>query len=166
MQNWDFWVLALGCTSKLFPIHRKVLGFLIVALAGLLSFSQFMIKMENWAFWKQALVVLLNFSQFTKELGNWDFGSPPYIPLPSLKLSSSSKKMGWGQGWQINKEFRRKKLWFHSFRSFQFCSTSKVFALAGVFTTNYMMELFNILLPEGWLIKNCRTIRISNKWDQ
>ena len=50
MQNWDFPALTLGCTSKLFLIHREVLGFLNVAVAGLLSFSQFMIKMEIFFF--------------------------------------------------------------------------------------------------------------------
>ena len=166
MQYWDFWALAIGCTSKLFPIHRKILGFLNVTLTGLLSFSQFMIKMENWVFWKQAWAVLLNFCQFTKELGNWDFWSPPYTLLPSLKPSSYRKKMRWGQGWQINKEFRWKKIWFHAFRSSQFYSTFNVFVLALVCRTIYILELFNILLSESWLTKNCRTIKISNRWDQ
>ena len=39
--NWDFEVLVLGCTSKFFPIHKEILEFLNVALAGLLSFSHF-----------------------------------------------------------------------------------------------------------------------------
>ena len=39
-----FWVLVLGCTSRFFPINKKILGFLNVALAGLLDFSQFMKK--------------------------------------------------------------------------------------------------------------------------
>ena len=45
-----FWVLALGCTYKLFPIYNEILGFLNVALAGLLNFSQFMKNIENYIF--------------------------------------------------------------------------------------------------------------------
>ena len=67
---------------------------------------------------------------------------------------------------RINKEFCRKNIWFHSFRSSQFFSTSNVFALAWVCMRNYILELFNILLSESWLTKNSRTIRIPNKWDQ
>ena len=29
-----FWVLVLGCTSRLFPINKEILGFLNVASAG------------------------------------------------------------------------------------------------------------------------------------
>ena len=148
MQNWNFWALALDCTFQLFPIHREVLGFLNIALGGLLSFCQFVITMENWIFGKQAWAVLLNFCQFTKELGSWDFWSPPYIPLPFLKPCSYSKKMRGGQGWQINKEFGRKK-WFYSFLSSQFCSISNVFVLACVCRTNYILELFHILLLDN-----------------
>ena len=151
MQNWNFWALALAldCTFQLFRIHREVLGFLNIALGGLLSFCQFVITMENWIFGKQAWAVLLNFCQFTKELGSCDFWSAPCIPLPFLKPCSYSKKMRWGQGWQINKEFGRKK-WFHSFLSSQFCSISNVFVLACICRTNYILELFHILLLKSW----------------
>ena len=43
IQNWDF-------SSKFFPIYKEILGFLNVALAGLLNFCQFMKLMENWFF--------------------------------------------------------------------------------------------------------------------
>ena len=42
-----FWVLVLGCTSRFFPINKEILGFLNVALAGLLDFFQFMKKIKN-----------------------------------------------------------------------------------------------------------------------
>ena len=42
-----FFVLVLGYTSKFFPINKKIFGFLNVALAGLLNFSQFKKKMKN-----------------------------------------------------------------------------------------------------------------------
>ena len=165
MPNWNFSGLSLGCTSKLFPIHRKVLGFLNAALAGLLSFSQFMIKMENWVFWKQAWTVLLNVSQLTKELRNWDFWCPPYIPshlwcLPFIAKICAGHKVD-----KKTKNFAEKK-WFKSFLSSQFPSISNVFVLTWVFMTNYILEMFNIFLPECWLTKNCQTIRILSKWDQ
>ena len=134
MQNWDFWALTLGCTSKLFSIHR---GFGIFKCCSSWTFPVYDKDGQFFFFFgKQAWTILLNFSQFTKELGNWDFWSPLYVPLPYLKPSSYSKKMHWGQGWQISKEFYEKKLWFHSFRSSQFCSVSNVFALAWVWRTN------------------------------
>ena len=37
----------LSRTSTFFDIHKKILGFLNVALAGLLNFSEFMRKVEN-----------------------------------------------------------------------------------------------------------------------
>ena len=70
-------------TSQFFPVHDT---------------------MESWVFWKQAWAVLLKFSQFTKELGNWDFWSVPYTPLPSLKPSSYSKKMRWGDKQRISQK--------------------------------------------------------------
>ena len=42
-----FFVLVLGYTSKFFPINKKIFGFLNVALAGLLNFSQFKKKMKS-----------------------------------------------------------------------------------------------------------------------
>ena len=50
-----FWLLALGCTYKLFPIYNEILGFLNVALAGLLNFFQFMKNIENCIFWNISL---------------------------------------------------------------------------------------------------------------
>ena len=44
------------------------LGFLNVALAGIVNFSQFMEEIKNWEFG-----ILPSFSQFTKQLQNWDF---------------------------------------------------------------------------------------------
>ena len=49
-QNWDFWVLVLGCTSKFLSIHKKILEFWNVALAGMLNFSQFLKEVKNWDF--------------------------------------------------------------------------------------------------------------------
>ena len=42
-----FLVLVSGCNSRFFPIHKEILGFLNVALSGLLIFSQVMKKMKN-----------------------------------------------------------------------------------------------------------------------
>ena len=149
MQNWDLRALALGCTSKLFPIHREVLGFLILALGGPLSFSQFLIKMENWVFWKQVWTALLNFSQFTKELGNWDFWSPPYIPHPIFEAFLLQQK--YALGTRLTNQQRLLLNWFHSFRSSQFFSISNVVALVWVCRTNYILELYDIFLSEDWI---------------
>ena len=44
--------MVLGCTSKFFPNSQRdqKMGFLNVALAGLLNFSQLMEEIENWDF--------------------------------------------------------------------------------------------------------------------
>ena len=60
-----FLLLVLGCTSKNFPILKKKLRFLNVALSGILFFF-FSIheKDGEWAFLVQALICCT--SQFTK----------------------------------------------------------------------------------------------------
>ena len=42
-----FFVLVLGYTSNFLPINKAIFGFLNVALAGLLHFSQFKKKMKT-----------------------------------------------------------------------------------------------------------------------
>ena len=134
--------------------QRGFFGFLNVALAGLLSLSQFMIKDGTLFFFKK---------KTSLGCSPDNFEVPLISPSCLWSLLLIAQKMCCGQSWQINKEFRWKKMWFHSFRSSQFCSVSKVFALAWICRTNYVLEAFNILLSKGWLTKNCRTIWISNK---
>ena len=133
--------------TSCFHFTERFFGFLNVALAGLVSLSQFMIK-DGKLF-------------FLKKKQAW--AVPLISPSCLWSLLLIAQKMCCGQSWQINKEFRWKKMWFHSFRSSQFCSVSKVFALAWICRTNYVLEAFNILLSKAWLTKNCRTIWISNK---
>ena len=51
-SNWDFWMLVLDSTLNFFPNSQKdwKLGFLNVALVGLLNFSKFIKEMKNWDF--------------------------------------------------------------------------------------------------------------------
>ena len=70
-----FWVLVLGCTSKVFPFNKEGLEFLNIHLLGLLNFSQFLKKIKKIVFCF-LLCLVSNFSQFTKEFRNWDFWSP------------------------------------------------------------------------------------------
>ena len=73
VQNCYFWVLVFGYSSKLFPIHKEILGCLNVALNGLLNFSQFR---KNFNFFKHKPRLYFQFfSQFTKELGYRGFWS-------------------------------------------------------------------------------------------
>ena len=162
MQNWDFLSVSLRLYFQVVSNSQKDFAVFKCYSSWTSQFFPVHDTMESWVFWKQAWAILLKFSQFTKELGNWDFWSVPYTPLLSLEPSSYIKKMRWGDKQRIS----QKKKWFHSFPSSQFCSTYSVFALAWVCRTNYILELFNILLSEGWLTKNCPTISISNKCDQ
>ena len=43
-----FWVLMFGCTSKFFPINQDILGYLNVALAGLVNFQFMKIVKKNF----------------------------------------------------------------------------------------------------------------------
>ena len=103
---------VLGYTSKMFPIHKEILGFLDVALAGYLSFSQF-IKMICFFFFESK--PRLYFQIFPNSPKIWETGIfevPSYSHLLSLKPFSYSETMGWKQGWEISKEFCRKNIWF------------------------------------------------------
>ena len=70
--------LGLRLSFQVFPNSERdwKLGFLNVALAGLLNFFQFIEELENWDIWTWAWTTFPNFYQFTKQLGNWDFWSP------------------------------------------------------------------------------------------
>ena len=75
-------------TSQFFPVYHKdrKLGFL-----------------------KTSLDCIFKFFPIHERIWKLEFLKSHYILLPSLKPSSYSKKMSWGQGWQISKAFRRKK---------------------------------------------------------
>ena len=50
IQNWEFLSVGLRLHFHVSPNSQTDLGFLSVAVAGLLNFSQFMKKMESWIF--------------------------------------------------------------------------------------------------------------------
>ena len=154
MQNWDFWALTLGCTYKLFPLHREVFWIFKCCSSWTSQFVPVYDKRWKIVFFKK---------KTSLGCSPDNFEVPLISPSCLWSLLLIAQKMCCGQSWQINKEFRWKKMWFHSFRSSQFCSVSKVFALAWICRTNYVLEAFNILLSKGWLTKNRRTIWISNK---
>ena len=52
MQNWDFWMLVLGCTSKVSQFKKKckIMIFECRSSWTSLDFSQFMKEIKNWKF--------------------------------------------------------------------------------------------------------------------
>ena len=75
-----FWVLVLGCTSKFFPINKEILGFLNIAPARLLIFSNS---------WKRRKIELfeykprLHFQIFPNSLKSWEIG---IFEVPSISF--------------------------------------------------------------------------------
>ena len=73
-----FWVLVLGCTSKFFPVHKQILGFLNVALSGLLYFFQNE-KNEKLTFFNMSLGYASQFFLFHKRIGILGFLKSPWF---------------------------------------------------------------------------------------
>ena len=74
-----FWVLVLRCVFKFFPIQKEILGYLNVALAGILNFSQFLKNMEAGDFGYKPKLYL---QVFLNSLKSWEiFYCGVYIPL-------------------------------------------------------------------------------------
>ena len=72
----DFFYVERRMCFQVFPnsLRDEKVGFLNVAPAGIVDFSQFMEEIEYWDF-----RILPSFSQFTKQLGNWHFFTCFYI---------------------------------------------------------------------------------------
>ena len=90
-----FWVVVLGCTSKLSPFDKQSLKFLNIALAGLLNFFQFLKKIKKWGFFYKPG---LHFQIVPNSLKSWETRTFE-VPLISY-YARSSKAAGQKCYWE------------------------------------------------------------------
>ena len=139
-------LVLLGYTSKMFPIHKEILGFLDVALAGYLSFSQF-----SFFFFESK--PRLYFQIFPNSQKIWETGIfevPSYSHLLSLKPFSYSETMRWKQDWQI-RSFAEKISNFHSFNLKCICISLGVQDKLDIVTVqcSSLRRFINFKLPDN-----------------
>ena len=89
-----FWVVVLGCTSKLSPFDKQSLKFLNIALAGLLNFFQFLKKIKKWGFFYKPG---LHFQIVPNSLKSWETRTfeVPLISYYARSSKAAGQKFYW-----------------------------------------------------------------------
>ena len=98
IYHWNFWVLILGCSSKFFPSHKDILGFLNIAINNFsMDFSIFFIHEKEWVYWIYVCNIshkLLRPSQFLEnflEILEWSTLQKQIRPLSPTPRSLPRK---------------------------------------------------------------------------